>query len=104
MRIRQVVIAARDLAAVVDDLHAVLGIEVAFRDPGVGVFGLHNAVMPVGDTFLEVVSPVEADTAAGRFIERHGRDGGYMVIVQTEDTDADRARVTQLGIRTVWNI
>ena len=67
----------------------VLGVEVAFHDPGVEVFGLENAVMPIGDTFLEVVSPRQPGTTAGRYLERRGGDGGYMVIVQTDDLDAD---------------
>ena len=70
MHIRQVALVARDLEPVVADLCAVFGLEVAFRDPGVGEFGLHNAVMPVGTTFLEVVSPVREGTTAGRFLEK----------------------------------
>ena len=70
MRLRQVATVARELEPVVDDFRAVLGIEVAYRDPGVAEFGLHNAVMPVGDTFLEVVSPTREHTTAGRFLDR----------------------------------
>ena len=104
MRLRQVALVARDLDPVVADLCAVLGIEVGFRDPAVRQFGLHNAVMPIGDTFLEVVSPIEPDTTAGRFLDRRGGDGGYMVILQCDDLDADRRRVAELGVRVVWSI
>jgi hypothetical protein len=102
MRLRQVALVAHDLDPVVEALCTTLGIRVAFRDPGVRVFGLRNAVMPVGDTFLEVVSPVEAGTSAGRFLERRGGDGGYMVILQTDDLAADRRRLAGLGVRVVW--
>ena len=104
MRLRQVALVARNLEAVVDDLTAILGIEVGFHDPGVGTFGLRNAVMPVGDTFLEVVSPDAPGSAAERFLDRRGGDGGYMVIVQTDDLDADRRRLDGLGVRIVWEI
>jgi catechol 2,3-dioxygenase-like lactoylglutathione lyase family enzyme len=103
MRLRQVALAARDLDRTTADLCAVFGIEVAFRDPGVATFGLRNAVMPVGETFLEVVSPAEAQTAAGRFLDRRGGDGGYMVIFQCDDLERERQRLTQLGVRVVWN-
>jgi len=102
--LRQVALVARDLDPVVADLCAVLGIEVGFRDPAVRQFGLHNAVMPIGDTFLEVVSPVEPDTTAGRFLDRRGGDGGYMVILQCDDLDTDRRRVADLGVRVVWSM
>jgi hypothetical protein len=104
MRLRQVVIAARDLDGAVADLTAVLGIRVGFNDPGVAEFGLVNAVMPVGDTFLEVVSPVSPSAPARRFLDRRGGDGGYMVMIQTSDLDADRRRAAELGVRVAWQI
>jgi len=104
MHIRQIALVARDLEPVVADLCAVLGLEVAFRDPGVAEFGLHNAVMPVGTTFLEVVSPTREGTTAGRFLEKRGGDGGYMVIVQTANLEAARTRLGALGVRIVWQI
>jgi len=104
MQVRQVALVARDLDPVVADLCAVLGLEVGFRDPGVGEFGLRNAVLPVGRRFLEVVSPVRADATAARYLDRHGGDGGYMVLVQTADLAADRRRLAALGVRIVWQV
>ncbi len=104
MHIRQIALVARELESVVADLCAVFDLEVGFRDPGVGQFGLVNALMPVGDTFLEVVSPEREGTTAGRFLERRAGDGGYMVILQTRDMASDRARLDRLGVRVVWHI
>jgi hypothetical protein len=78
----------------------VFGLEVAFRDPGVATFGLENAVMPVGNQFVEVVAPVRDGTAAGRYLERRSGDGGYMVITHCDDHERRRARVAELGVRT----
>jgi hypothetical protein len=104
VRLRQAVLVARDLEPVVGDLRAVFGLGEPFHDPGVAEFGLRNAVLPVGDTFLEVVSPVRPDATAARFLARRGGDGGYMVILQTDDLDADRRRLAALGVRVVWEI
>ncbi len=104
MRLRQVALVARELAPVVAQIEATLGIEVGYRDPGVRVFGLENVVMPVGDTFLKVVAPVEDDTTAGRLLKKRGGDGGYMVIVQSDDIAADRARMAELGVRIVFEV
>ncbi len=70
IRLRQVALVARNLQEVLDDLNAVFGLEVAYRDPGVATFGLQNAVLPVGTQFIEVVSPVQEETAAGRQLDR----------------------------------
>jgi hypothetical protein len=103
LRLRQVAFAARDLDGAVASLGDALGIEVAFRDPGVAHFGLRNAVLPVGRDFLEVVSPVREDAPAARFLARRGgRDGGYMAIFQVDDLAAARARVERLGARVVF--
>lgn len=104
MRIRQVALVARDLEPVAATLCDILRIGGPFRDPGVEAFGLHNVVLPIGDTFLEVVSPFQPDTAAGRYLERRGGDGGYMVLVQSDDLDSDRKRLAELGVRVVWNV
>ena len=101
MHIRQIALVARDLEPTVAAITAVLGVDVSFRDPGVEQFGLHNAVMPIGTTFLEVVSPLRDGTTAARFLERRG-DSGYMVLLQTAELDGDRARLARLGARIVW--
>ena len=102
MHIRQIALVARDLEPVVDDLCAVFDIAVSYNDPGVAAFGLRNAVMPIGETFLEVVSPVTPDASARRYLERRKGDGGYMVILQSDDLAADRQRLAALGVRIVW--
>jgi catechol 2,3-dioxygenase-like lactoylglutathione lyase family enzyme len=102
IRLRQVALVAHDLDEVVADLDRVLGLEVAFNDPGVAMFGLRNAVLPVGTQFIEVVSPVQEGTAAGRQLERLGADGGYMVISHTDDQSPFRERAVVLGIRTAF--
>ena len=102
MRLRQIALVARDLEPVVNDLCAVLGLEVCFRDPGVGEFGLHNALLCIDTSFLEVVSPTREGTTAGRLLERRRGDGGYMVIVQVDDLAAERKRIEELGVRIVW--
>ncbi len=104
MRLRQAVLAAADLDAVVAELSSRLGLRAPFADPGVGHFGLRNAVFCLGDTFLEVVSPVQSDTAAGRLIERRGGDCGYMTMFQLDDLAAARGRVRDLGIREVFEV
>jgi hypothetical protein len=103
-RLRQAVIAARDLDAVAGRLRQQLGLGEPFADEGVGYFGLHNAVFAAGDTFLEVVSPTRDGTAAGRLIDRRGGDCGYMLMLQVEDLAGARERARSAGIREVFEV
>lgn len=100
--LRQICLVAEDLAAQIADFEAVFGLAVCFVDEGVGVFGLENALMPIGTNLLEIVAPVKEGTAGGRYLERRGGDGGYMVITQAsslEVQDAVKARAADMGVR-----
>jgi hypothetical protein len=101
MRLRQIALVARDLDAVRADIASVFGLDYAYVDPVVGRYGLTNLVFPVGDTFLEVVSPVVEGTTAGRLLEKRRGDGGYMVILQTDHLAQARDRVRAAGARIV---
>jgi hypothetical protein len=102
-RLRQVAFVAADLEAVAAELQALLGMGAPFHDPGVKLFGLRNSVFSVGDTFVEVVSPVEEGTTAGRYLVKQGGDAGYMALFQVHDTAAMRDRAARLGLRVVWS-
>lgn len=104
MDIRQIALVAGDLEQARSGLFALLGLDRAFNDPQVAQFGLHNVVMRLGDTYLEVVSPIQENTTAGRFLARRGGDSGYMVLVQVANLARERARVVDSGIRVVWEV
>ncbi len=104
VRLRQAVLVASELEPVASALRSALGLDEPFRDPGVGAFGLANVVFALGDCFIEVVSPIEPDTAAGRYLARHGGDGGYMAIFDIEDLEGARERALGLDVRVAWEI
>jgi hypothetical protein len=102
LRLRQIARMVKDVDAVVADLNAVFGLEVAFIDEHLPpAYGLQNRLLPIGTQFLELCSMVRENTAGGRYWERRGGDGGYMVITQCDDHAPRKARVAELGIRTV---
>ena len=114
IHLRQICLVARHLAPVQADLEAVFSLKPAYHDDAVAKWGLENVLMPVGSQFLEVVAPTQPDTAAGRYLDRRGGDGGYMVICQVPTRDeqaAARARAAERGVRVAfeaergaWNI
>ena len=99
LRLRQICLVAQNLEPVVADLKRIFGLEVCHVDGAVAAYGLVNALLPVGSQFLEVVAPTQAGTAAGRYLDRRGGDGGYMVITQCANLEARRRRVAALGVR-----
>jgi len=101
MRLRQVVLVAGDLDRVEAEIVAGLDVEACVHDLGVGQFGLRNVLFPIGETLLEVVSPVEDGTAAGRHLARRGGDGGYMAILQTDDLDGFGRRPAEPAVPVV---
>lgn len=104
IRLRQIAIVAEDLQAAAADLGTILGLEACYTDPGVKVFGLKNALWPVGSQFVEVVTPITEGTAGGRYLERRSGDGGYMVINQVDDVARRRERAAELGVRVAYDL
>jgi hypothetical protein len=102
--LRQAVLAASDLPAAVARLQESLALGEPFADPGVEYFGLRNAVFALGDTFLEVVSPLRDGTSAGRLLERRGGDCGYMLMFQVDDLAGARSRARAAGVREVFEV
>ena len=101
MRLRQIALVTSDLRKVEREICNELGLEVCYRDPGLAQFGLRHGLYAIGDQLLEVVAPKQAETTAERFLDRRGGDGGYMVLLQTDDLTHHKARIEEAGIRVV---
>ena len=101
LRLRQIALVTSELRPVERDICDQLGLEMCYRDPGLSHFGLRHGLYAIGDQLLEVVAPKQPSTTAGRFLDRRGGDGGYMVLLQTDNLDQHRSRVQAQGMRIV---
>ena len=101
LRFRQVALVAPALEPVASDISFILGLDVCFRDPAVGKYGLENALWSIGDMFLEVVAPIEPNTAGGRYLERSRGHGGYMAIFDCDDPRVRGAHCEQIGVKKI---
>jgi catechol 2,3-dioxygenase-like lactoylglutathione lyase family enzyme len=99
LRLRQVCLVASDLAAQEERFKSVLGLQPCYRDPNVRRYGLENVLFPVGQDFIEIVSPTQPGTAAGRFLDQRSGRGGYMVIFDCDDPAQRRQHAEDMGIR-----
>ena len=103
MRLRQLVIATSEMDLLANSICDLFELKRTFSDPELIVFGLQNVIIPLGDTFLELVSPVKENTSAGRFLRKRGGDGGYMVIVDSVDLEKERKRLENVKMTIVWH-
>jgi hypothetical protein len=93
---------APDLDPVVDELCETFGLRVCSHDPGVAEFGLRNALMLVGDQFIEVLSPIREGTTVQRLLDKRAGAGGYMAIFEVDDLDERMQRLAVNDVRVVW--
>ena len=99
-RLRQVCLVAAKIEPVGSDIAEVMGLNICYRDPNVGRFGLENVLIPVDSVLLEVVAPFKEGTAAGRFVEKTGGRGGYMAILSCDDPRERGRNAEAMGVRT----
>ena len=104
LRLRQIAMVTPELGPVEAEVGRMLAAEVCYRDPGVGKYGLHNALWAIGGTFLEALAPTQADTTAGRYMARRGGASGYMIILDSDDLAAVCARLAALAVRIVEDL
>jgi hypothetical protein len=113
LRLRQVAMVGDEYDVTEQALRQVFGLGVAYRDPGtrpgreagVSIFGLKNFVMPIGNQFLELVTPLKPgpESAGGRYIARRQGAGGYMLLFQVTRSDYElhREHLENQGVRLV---
>ncbi|MCG6206176.1 VOC family protein [Rhodopseudomonas sp. HC1] len=100
LRLRQICLVTEPIEPAASQLAAILGLNICYRDPHVGKYGLENVLLPVDTTLLEIVAPTQPGTAAGRFLDKTGGRGGYMAIFCCDDPDARGRHAASLGVRT----
>lgn len=99
LRLRQICLVAPNLEPPVSTICTVLGTILTYIDPNVEKYGLVNALMPFGNSFLEIVAPAQENTAAGRYLDRRGGEGGYMVILDCDDIEPWLSHLPTVGVR-----
>lgn len=70
-RIDQVAIAVPDLDAAIDLWSGVFGAEVAYREV-VDSDQIEEAMLEVGDGYVQLITPTSPDSTVARFLDRNG--------------------------------
>jgi methylmalonyl-CoA/ethylmalonyl-CoA epimerase len=98
-RIDHVGVAVSDLDAATALYVGTLGMPMAHRER-VESQGVEAALLDVGDGHVELLQPLGADTAVGKFIERRG-EGLHHVAYAVEDIEATLERLRGAGLELI---
>jgi methylmalonyl-CoA/ethylmalonyl-CoA epimerase len=98
-RIDHIGVAVEDLDGAVALYRDRLGMAEQHRET-VAEFGVEAVLLEIGDGHVELLSPLSADSAVGRFIERHG-PGVHHVAYQTEDIASALESARAAGLRLI---
>ncbi|HVM14532.1 MAG TPA: methylmalonyl-CoA epimerase [Egibacteraceae bacterium] len=98
-RIDHVGYAVNDLEEAVHYHQRLYGAEVAHRER-MDRDGVDEALLAVGDSYIQLLAPTRPDSPVGRFLERHG-PGVHHVGYGVADVAATLEDLKELGVRVV---
>jgi methylmalonyl-CoA epimerase len=76
-----------------------LGMPLVHRET-VSEQGVEAALLDVGDGHVELLEPLGADTAVGKFLQKRG-PGLHHVAYRVDDVDAELGRLAAAGIKLI---
>jgi methylmalonyl-CoA epimerase len=92
-------VAVDDLDAALELYEGTFGMPVAHRET-VAEQGVEAVLLDVGDTHVELLSPLGPDTPVGKFLERKG-PGLHHVAYRVDDIEAALAKLRDGGIELI---
>ncbi|MFN2594466.1 MAG: methylmalonyl-CoA epimerase [Actinomycetota bacterium] len=95
-KIEHVALAVNDLEAALEHYRDVWGIEASHRER-VDDQGVEEAMLPVGDTYLQLLGSTGPDTTVGKFLERRG-EGLHHIAYEVDDLEATLAELKERGV------
>jgi methylmalonyl-CoA/ethylmalonyl-CoA epimerase len=85
-RVDHVALAVSDLNASIEHYQRVWGLTLSHREV-VAEQGVEEAMFRLGDTYLQLVAPLDADTPVARFIQRRG-EGLHHIAYEVDGIEA----------------
>jgi methylmalonyl-CoA/ethylmalonyl-CoA epimerase len=98
-RIDHVGVAVEDLDQAISLYEATFGMRLAHRET-VETQGVEAVLLDVGDGHVELLRPLDPDTAVGKFIAKRG-PGLHHVAYAVDDIDAALASLREAGVELI---
>ena len=95
-KIEHVAIAVADLEAALAHYRDVWGIEAEHRER-VEDQGVEEAMLPLGESYLQLLGATGPDTTVGKFLERRG-EGLHHIAYEVDDLEATLAELKGKGV------
>ena len=95
-KIEHIALAVEDLEAAIAHYADVWGLEVAHRER-VEDQGVEEAMLPVGESFIQLLGPTGPDTTVGKFIERRG-EGLHHIAYEVDDLEGALETLKERGV------
>lgn len=95
-KIEHVALAVADLDAAVAHYEKVWGLEVSHRER-VEDQGVEEAMLPLGESYLQLLGPTGPDTTVGKFVAKRG-EGLHHIAYEVDDLEAALAELKDKGV------
>ena len=103
--LRQAVIAATDHDATSRGLRGSLALAPGFQDPLLEEMGLRDETFRIGKVaHIELVSPLNAESAINRWLGKVGGEAGYCLSIQVPDVQRLVDNATAAGVRVLADV
>lgn len=99
MKIDHIGIATRELTKATAVWRDLLGLHLDSTEE-VSDQGVRIAMLPLGETHIELLEPLSADSPVGKFLEQRG-PGIHHIAVRVDDIHAALARLKDKGARLI---
>ena len=98
-KIEHIALAVEDLDAAVAHYRDVWGLEVSHRER-VEDQGVEEAMLPIGESFIQLLGPTGPDTTVGRFVAKRG-EGLHHIAYEVPDLEGALAELKERGVRLI---
>jgi methylmalonyl-CoA/ethylmalonyl-CoA epimerase len=98
-KIEHVALAVADLDAAVEHYSSVWGLTVEHRER-VEDQGVEEAMLPLGDLYLQLLGATGPDTTVGKFLDKRG-EGLHHIAYEVDDLEATLAELKAKGVALI---
>ena len=96
LKIEHVALAVSDLDAAIEHYRSVWGLEVSHRER-VEDQGVEEAMLPLGESHLQLLAATTPDTTVGKFLQRRG-EGLHHIAYEVDDLEGALAELKSKGV------